>query len=103
VLFFQILVIFTLAVYTIYMQEFIHKTLIMFHDNRRLIVRSVLTLAYYAMIFYVLRLLFFYEVNSEYKDMINIIVGAILASFGKVTDFWFKRDDEGVPQDRRES
>lgn len=73
-----------------------------FHNNRRLVIRAILTCAYYAMIFYVLRLLFFHKISSDYKDMINIIIGAILASFGKVTDFWFKKDDESAPLERRE-
>jgi hypothetical protein len=69
------------------------------HDNRRLIIRAILTLAYYAMIFYILRLLFFYKINSDYKDMINIVIGAILASFGKISDFWFKNHGEDSKED----
>lgn len=84
------------------MREFLAGAVRILHDNRRLMIRAVLTCAYYAMIFYVLRLLFFHKISSDYKDMINIIVGAILASFGKVTDFWFKRDDEAAPMERRE-
>lgn len=78
------------------MKDLIQKAGAAIHGNRRLIIRAILTIAYYAMIFYVLRLFFFYKVNSDYKEMISMIVGAILASFGKVTDFWFKRDDEVV-------
>ena len=73
------------------MSEFLTKI----HDNRRLIIRAILTCSYYAMIFYVLRLLFFYKIESDYKDIVNIIIGAILASFGRVTDYWFGSKKDG--------
>ena len=70
-------------------------------SNRMMIVRSILTLAYYAMIFYVLWLLFFYKVSAEYRDILNIIVGAVIASFSKVTDFWFKSHSESGEGDSK--
>ena len=30
--------------------------------------------------------------NITLRDLLNIIVGTFLASFGKVIDFWFKHD-----------
>ena len=33
-----------------------------------------------------------YELDEKFRDLLNIIVGTFLASFGKVVDFWFKHD-----------
>ena len=30
--------------------------------------------------------------DEKFRDLLNIIVGTFLASFGKVVDFWFKHD-----------
>ena len=30
--------------------------------------------------------------DEKFRDLLNIIVGGFLASFGKVVDFWFKHD-----------
>lgn len=72
------------------MHEFIKQTGKALYENKRLIIRAILTCAYYAMIFYVLRLLFFYKVSMDNRDLVNIIIGAILASFTQVTNFWFR-------------
>ena len=32
------------------------------------------------------------ELEDNFRDLLNIIVGTFLASFGKVVDFWFKHD-----------
>ena len=30
--------------------------------------------------------------DEKFRDLLNIIVGGFLASFGKVVDFWFKHE-----------
>jgi len=37
-------------------------------------------------------LLFHATLADNFRDLLNIIVGGFLASFGKVVDFWFKHD-----------
>lgn len=69
-------------------------TLEMLIENRKIIARSILTIAYYAIIFYILRLLFFYKINPDQKDMLVFVLGALIGSFGKVTDWWFPKHDE---------
>jgi len=32
------------------------------------------------------------DLEDNFRDLLNIIVGTFLASFGKVVDFWFKHD-----------
>jgi len=32
------------------------------------------------------------KLEDNFRDLLNIIVGTFLASFGKVIDFWFKHD-----------
>ena len=38
-----------------------------------------------------------YELDEKFRDLLNIIVGTFLASFGKVVDFWFKHDKSKKP------
>jgi len=35
-------------------------------------------------------LLFHETLDEKFRDLLNIIVGGFLASFGKVVDFWFR-------------
>jgi len=32
------------------------------------------------------------KLEGSFRDLLNIIIGTFLASFGKVIDFWFKHD-----------
>jgi len=41
---------------------------------------------------WILWMLFTGELDDGFRDLLNIIVGAFLASYSKVTDFWFKQD-----------
>lgn len=34
------------------------------------------------------------KLEGSFRDLLNIIIGTFLASFGKVTDFWFKHDSK---------
>ena len=31
-----------------------------------------------------------FQLDEKFRDLLNIIVGGFLASFGKVIDFWFR-------------
>jgi len=35
-----------------------------------------------------------YILEDKFRDLLNIIVGSFLVSFGKVIDFWFKREND---------
>ena len=37
------------------------------------------------------------QLDDKFRDLMNIIVGTFLASFGKVVDFWFKHDKSKKP------
>ena len=41
---------------------------------------------------WIIWLLFHSTLDPQFRDLLNIIVGGFLASFGKVVDFWFKSD-----------
>ena len=34
------------------------------------------------------------ELEGSFRDLLNIIIGTFLASFAKVTDFWFKQTNK---------
>jgi len=53
-----------------------------------------ITLAVFALFIWIIWLLFNPELKLEdkFRDLLNILVGGLLASFGKVIDFWFKHD-----------
>ena len=70
-----------------------HKSVSTIIASRRLLLRALFTLCAFALIFYIIHLLFFRQIQSDYRDILNVIIGAIIAVFGKVTDFWFKKDE----------
>jgi len=45
-------------------------------------------------------ILFFFEISDSFRDLLNILVGGFLATFTKISDFWFKGDllDSQKPQ-----
>lgn len=69
-------------------------TIEMLLENKKIIIRAALTVAYYAMIFYALYLIYFHKIDKEQKDILMFILGAVIASFSKVTDYWFPKHDE---------
>lgn len=71
--------------------------------NKLLIVRALLSLAYYALVFYVVRILVSVKIEPDNKDILNIIMGAIVASFSLVTHYWFKRDDNDDREDKEKA
>jgi hypothetical protein len=32
------------------------------------------------------------DLDETHRDLLNILLGSFIASFGKVIDFWFKHD-----------
>ncbi len=60
-----------------------------------LIVRSLLTAAIFAIFWYILELIVFQEITGTTRDLLFIIIGGFLTSFGKVVDFWFTKRNEG--------
>jgi len=39
-------------------------------------------------------ILFFFEISDSFRDLLNILVGGFLATFTKISDFWFKGDPQ---------
>ena len=33
------------------------------------------------------------ELDEKFRDLLNIVIGSYLVSFGKVIDFWFKKEE----------
>ena len=51
-----------------------------------------ITTAMFGLFVWIIWLLFNSTLDPQFRDLLNIIVGGFLASFGKVVDFWFKTD-----------
>ena len=51
-----------------------------------------ITTAMFGLFVWIIYLLFHATLADNFRDLLNIIVGGFLASFGKVVDFWFKTD-----------
>ena len=51
-----------------------------------------ITSGMFGVLFWVLYLLFHptLELDDTHRDLLNIILGSFIASFGKVIDFWFR-------------
>ena len=60
--------------------------------RRRTWMRFILTGIIFGSFFWVLWLLFTdkFTLDDKFRDLLNIIIGSFLVSFGKVVDFWFK-------------
>ena len=48
-----------------------------------------ITAAMFGLFIWIIYLLFHAALADNFRDLLNIIVGGFLASFGKVVDFWF--------------
>lgn len=79
-----------------------HKSVVTMLASRRLILRAIFTAMVFITIVYIIRLLFFYKVEDNYRDILNVIIGALVAQVSKVVDFWFKKDDEDNKEDKEE-
>ena len=51
-----------------------------------------ITAAMFAVLYWVLHLLFHptLELDEKHRDLLNIILGTFIATFGKTIDFWFR-------------
>ena len=49
-----------------------------------------ISVAIFGLFIWIIWLLFHGTLDDKFRDLMNIIVGGFLASFGKVVDFWFK-------------
>ena len=77
------------------LKGFVNSSLDRVERNHKTIIRGVLTLLYYAILFFVLRLLFKRTIHETNAEALDIVIGAIVASFGKVTDYWFHYNQDG--------
>ena len=70
--------------------------------RRRTWMRFILTLVMFGSFGFILFLLFHptLTLDERFRDLLNIVVGTFLASFGKIIDFWFKgsHTEEENPQ-----
>ncbi len=53
-----------------------------------------ITLGMFGLLIWVLYLLFHptLQLDETHRDLLNILLGTFIASFGKVIDFWFRQD-----------
>ena len=51
-----------------------------------------ITVAMFGLLYWILTLLFHpkLELDPTHRDLLNIILGSFIASFGKTIDFWFR-------------
>ena len=70
--------------------------------RRRTWMRFLLTIMMFGSFYWVVWLLFtdLFTLDDKFRDLLNIIIGSFLVSFGKVVDFWFKgsHTEEENPQ-----
>ena len=62
--------------------------------RRRTWMRFILTLVMFGSFGFILFLLFHptLTLDETHRDLLNILLGTFIASFGKVIDFWFRQD-----------
>tara|TARA_Y100000590_G_C15147883_1_gene798677 strand:- start:48 stop:329 length:282 start_codon:yes stop_codon:yes gene_type:complete len=60
--------------------------------RRRTWMRFLLTIMMFGSFGTILNLLFHptLVLDEKFRDLLNIVIGTFLASFGKIIDFWFK-------------
>ena len=56
--------------------------------------RFLLSLVVFGTFLLLLYLLFFQEVGTTYRDIVNILVGSFVAILTKTADYWFKDKDD---------
>ena len=56
--------------------------------------RFTLSLVVFGTFLLLLYLLFFQEVGTTYRDIVNILVGSFVANLTKTADYWFKDKDD---------
>lgn len=62
----------------------------------------VITGGVFGLFFWILYLLFHptLELDPTHRDLLNILLGTFIASFGKVIDFWFRQNK---PEDNKKN
>lgn len=70
--------------------------------GRRMVLRGIFTIVMFGIFILLLYLLFFRSstLPDRTRDLLNITLGAYIASFTKIIDFWFKKDDEDTREDK---
>jgi hypothetical protein len=64
--------------------------------------RSILSGTILGTFIFLIALLFFAELKSDSRDLVNILLGAYVAVLAKSTDYWFKDKDDPEHIESRE-
>ena len=64
--------------------------------------RFILSLVVFGTFLLLLYLLFFQEVGTPYRDIVNILVGSFVAILTKTADYWFKDKDDPEHKESQE-
>tara|TARA_B100000959_G_scaffold275613_1_gene329234 strand:+ start:985 stop:1371 length:387 start_codon:yes stop_codon:yes gene_type:complete len=64
--------------------------------RRQFVARFTLSLTQIGIFIMIITILFFFQITDAFRDLLNILIGGFLATFTKISDYWFKADsDEG--------
>ena len=65
--------------------------------RRQFVARFTLSLTQIGIFIMIITILFFLQITDAFRDLLKIFVGGFLATFTKISDYWFKADtgDEG--------
>ena len=62
--------------------------------TRQFAARVTMSLLTMGIFIILIAILFFFQISDSFRDLLNILVGGFLATFTKISDFWFKGDSE---------
>ena len=62
--------------------------------SRQFAARVTMSLLTMGIFIILVTILFFFQISDSFRDLLNILVGGFLATFTKISDFWFKGDSE---------
>jgi ABC-type lipoprotein release transport system permease subunit len=68
-------------------------------ENKRIIIRAVISGVVLGTIVLIVYMLFRHSFAKEIEVTLNVVIGALLASYHKVIEFWFKRDTDDSDHD----
>ena len=60
--------------------------------RRQFVARFTLSLTQIGIFIMIITILFFFQITDAFRDLLNILVGGFLATFTKISDYWFKAD-----------
>ena len=63
-------------------------------STRQFAARVTMSLLTMSIFIILVAILFFFQISDSFRDLLNILVGGFLATFTKISDFWFKGDSE---------